>query len=184
MKNKVFISFEFVDCGLLEALEKMFQEEGGTIEGRPVHVGRDISHLGTKAVKQAIHDTMEDCVLALFLAGEDVQSAPWVEHELSCAREDLEIPCFVISPPTGWEEPPKIYRHLDLLPWEPDTIAAILNHRLCDPHSRTLLRIQKRRRSKECWTDHPDRYRSQLLCSTPMFELWALQPVKAVRGNI
>ena len=184
MRNKVYISFEFENNGLRDELAHMFKENGGDIEATPAYVKEDVSHLGTCAVKKAVHDAMEDCVIALFVTGENVRSSPWIKHELFCARLRLSIPCFVIASPSGRHEAPEAYRLLNLLPWEPDTIATILNHRLCSSHSRALLRIQKRRRSRKAKEDHSARYRSKLLVATPTLEFWAVLPVKKISSEL
>ena len=107
-------------------LESMFQSNGGPIQGKAEWVKRDVSHLGEEAIENEIKKSMDKCVLALILLGQDVHNSPWIEFEVYYAFKKRMI-CIGIEHPHGNYVPPNVYSEMEVLPWDPDHIAHELN---------------------------------------------------------
>ena len=127
MSRRIFISFNYTDKGLRNDLSKMFQPFGGPIKGKPDWVKIDVSTSGADAIKKEIRRIMRGCKIALFLIGLDVHNSPYINYEMAYAKSPLGIPCYGIQHPLGLFGVPNINLNLKVIPWNPRTIASILN---------------------------------------------------------
>lgn len=126
MAKRIFLSFSFVDKGLLNDLLQFFQPSGGPVMATPTYMKTDLSQAGQDRVKQAIREQMQGCAGVLLLVGDEAHNSRWIQYELGVANE-LQIPKFRLQHPTRSGGAPNAHSGMAEIPWSPRTVAAVLN---------------------------------------------------------
>jgi hypothetical protein len=98
MAKSIFVSYNFNDKQVSNAVQNMISEHREDIHGKVVFVENDVSYNGATAVDWEIEHTMEDCDAALFVLGEEHHNSPWLDQECDHAISK-NIPIMVTSLP-------------------------------------------------------------------------------------
>jgi hypothetical protein len=126
LAKRIFLSFSFVDKGLLNDLLQFFQMKGGPVQATPAYMKTDFGDAGAERIKQAIREQMQGCVGVLLLVGDEAHNSRWIQYELGVANE-LQIPKFRLQHPTRSGGPPNAHSGTREIPWSPKEVAAVLN---------------------------------------------------------
>jgi hypothetical protein len=126
MAKRIFLSFSFVDKGLLNDLLQFFQPQGGPVMATPTYMRSDLGDAGAERITQAIREQMQGCSGELLLVGDEVHNSRWIQYELGVANE-LKIPKFRVRHPTRSGGAPNAHAGMQEIPWSPKEVATILN---------------------------------------------------------
>lgn len=126
MAKRIFLSFSFVDRGLLNDLLQFFQANGGPVLATPTYMKTDLGDAGAERIKQAIREQMVGCAGVLLNVGNEAHNSGWIQYEMGVANE-LRIPKFRIQHPTRSGGAPNAHSGMQALPWNPKEVAAVLN---------------------------------------------------------
>lgn len=126
MAKRIFLSFSFVDRGLLNDLLRFFQPHGGPVMATPTYMVSDISEGGPERISQAIREQMQGCVGVLLLVGDEAHNSRWIQYEMGVANE-LRIRKFRVQHPTRTGGAPVAHAGMHEIPWSPQEVAAVLN---------------------------------------------------------
>jgi hypothetical protein len=126
MAKRIFLSFSFVDKGLLNDLLQFFQTKGGPVEATPAYMKNDLGDAGAERIKQAIREQMHGCVGVLLLVGDEAHNSRWIQYELGVANE-LQIPKFRLQHPTRGGGPPNAHSGMREISWSAKEVAAVVN---------------------------------------------------------
>jgi hypothetical protein len=102
MAKSIFVSYNFNDREVSQAVKTMMSAQQNNIDGDIVFVENDVSYNGPTAVNWEIEHTMEDCDAALFVVGDSLLSSPWIDQEAQHAKSK-DIPMMATCIP-GNEE--------------------------------------------------------------------------------
>ncbi len=127
MTKYIFISFNYNDLQMEGNLETMFNPSGGPIQGTPIWVKQNVLQEGENAIKREIRSILDQCVIALFLIGQNIHNSPWIEYEYQYAHSTLQIPCIGVNHPHDTYGVPNIAPRMKRLSWDLQEIAAELN---------------------------------------------------------
>jgi hypothetical protein len=126
MAKRIFLSFSFVDKGLLNDLLLFFQPQGGPVMATPTYMRTDFGNAGAERIKQVIREQMQGCAGVLLLVGDEAHNSRWIQYEMGVANE-LEIPKFGLRHPTRSGGAPNAHSGMREISWKPGEVAAVLN---------------------------------------------------------
>lgn len=126
MSKKVFLSFRQKNVDLRNDLLALFAAGGGRIQATPVYLTEDLRGKGEAAITKQIQEAMQDCCGLLLVMGEDVHNSEWIKYELEVA-DSWGIPRVGVRHRQATGGPPNRYPRLEILPWQPETIAQTVN---------------------------------------------------------
>lgn len=126
MAKRIFLSFSFVDRGLLNDLLQFFQAHGGPVMATPTYMTTDVSKAGPERIRQTIREQMQGCSGVLLLVGDEAHNSRWIQYEMGVANE-LHIRKFRLQHPTRTGGAPVAHAGMPEIPWSPKEVAAVLN---------------------------------------------------------
>lgn len=86
MAKSIFVSYNFNDRRVEQAVKNMMLEHKNDIDGEVVFVENDVSYNGNTAINWEIEHTMDKCDAALFVVGREDHNSPWLEKEANRAQ--------------------------------------------------------------------------------------------------
>lgn len=128
MAKSIFVSYNFNDREVTEAVRHLINDHEEDIHGKIVFVENDVSYNGATAINWEIEHVMENCDAALFVMGEDHHNSPWLSKECEHALEK-DIPIMITSlPGEDFHRPDCLNeQNCQVLGWETNELYSCMN---------------------------------------------------------